>query len=631
MVKYFSIQRLKQAVEHLQCYDSKWVLVPLVFAVNNVGTDGETRVQGDRFFNKYFNGELIGLPKFETGNSLLRPRFAEIAGQLNSPNDYVLYQDTKLWANLYSSRGYREMKQSGYVAGGKGKFKLIEPRFSEEWHRGLSTDFRFEELLVWLYGFSGVADEVNTWELLFQDFQESNLESEKTFLPLYLTRFKVDDNVTWDDSFLIERPSYEEYQHSLIPSWSRDKPRHTSPKQFSPDVLDDEIASEGDPESLYQIVQKFSSALINSGLNFGNRHEEIVRTVLVSLITKPLVILTGLSGSGKTQIVLKLGQWFGEDRWVLVPVRPDWTGGESIFGFEDALDQNSNRAWFVPDVLQFVLHAARNSDFPHLLILDEMNLAHVERYFGDFLSGLESRTAVLPNLFQGEDGRWRLQEGEPIKVPLPSNLFVVGTVNIDETTYMFSPKVLDRANTIEFRVTTEELSDQIRKPNSCTPGDKALVQSFLSFARNDSWHQQYPLNNLSAFTEKVRDIHRILARGGFEFGHRVFYEMMRYAAFYEAASSPDAISESVWKEALDFQVVQKVLPRLHGSQKRLGSTLRSIASFCFFLEPVADKIIAETFNPEDVNQEEAQLKQSFNKLNRMYTNMRSYQFTSFTE
>jgi len=93
MVKYFTIERLKQAVEHLQNYDSKWVLVPLAFAVNNVDTDVETRVQGDQFFRKYFNGDLIGLPRFNTGNNLLRPRFSELTGQLNNPNDYVLLQD----------------------------------------------------------------------------------------------------------------------------------------------------------------------------------------------------------------------------------------------------------------------------------------------------------------------------------------------------------------------------------------------------------------------------------------------------------------------------------------------------------------------------------------------------------
>ena len=79
-----------------------------------------------------------------------------------------------------------------------------------------------------------------------------------------------------------------------------------------------------------------------------------------------------------------------------------------------------------------------------------MNLAHVERYFADFLSGLESRKPLLPDLLREENlGEWQLRSTTTILQPLPRNLFVAGTVNVDETTYMFSPKVLDRASTFE--------------------------------------------------------------------------------------------------------------------------------------------------------------------------------------
>ena len=76
------------------------------------------------------------------------------------------------------------------------------------------------------------------------------------------------------------------------------------------------------------------------------------------------------------------------------------------------------------------------------MILDEMNLAHVERYFSDFLSAIESRKPVLPDLTHDDStGNWKMRVESTVKLPLPRNLFVVGTVNVDETTYMFSPKV----------------------------------------------------------------------------------------------------------------------------------------------------------------------------------------------
>ena len=87
-----------------------------------------------------------------------------------------------------------------------------------------------------------------------------------------------------------------------------------------------------------------------------------------------------------------------------------------------------------------------------------MNLAHVERYFADALSGMESREACLPNLARGQDGYWRAIEGQAPRLPMPKNLFVVGTVNIDETTYLFSPKSSTKPIRSKFRRSTQLLS-----------------------------------------------------------------------------------------------------------------------------------------------------------------------------
>src|SRR5690606_8072426 len=216
----------------------------------------------------------------------------------------------------------------------------------------------------------------------------------------------------------------------------------------------------------------FAAALRDSHIRFGPRHDEVVTAFVVSLATKPFVILTGLSGSGKTQLAVRFGEWLGPDRSRVVAVRPDWTGSEALFGYEDALqdpDEYGRRPWHVPDALAFMLKAARDTEHPYLLVLDEMNLAHVERYFADVLSGMESDQPVLPNLVKEKDGRWRLDPDGPERIPIPENLFVVGTVNVDETTYMFSPKVLDRANTIEFRVDSEDLSEGMRRPMPIQP------------------------------------------------------------------------------------------------------------------------------------------------------------------
>lgn len=378
---------------------------------------------------------------------------------------------------------------------------------------------------------------------------------------------------------------------------------------------------------LAAVTTSFSAALDASHIHFGPRHQELVRSFIAGLTTKRLVILTGLSGSGKTQIALRFGDWLGKDRRLVMPVRPDWTGPDALFGYEDALQQpvHGRKPWYVPDVLKFMLKAAHDPDHPYLLVLDEMNLAHVERYFADFLSGIESDEPCLPDLAQDDEGRWLVQDVDNPKIQLPLNLFVVGTVNVDETTYMFSPKVLDRANTYEFRVATEDLQDGVQKPTATQPGPDELVRGFLEVAKDDAWQDTHPAPERQRVSQQLRQLHRLLAEGDFEFGHRVFYEANRYAAML--ASAGNASLEA----ALDQQVYQKVLPRLHGSRRRLEPTLRALGGFCWDLTVHTTNDPGKAFDPEALRTGEARLPLSFKKVQRMWRSLQANQFTSFTE
>ena len=155
------------------------------------------------------------------------------------------------------------------------------------------------------------------------------------------------------------------------------------------------------PAGYVEVVERFAAASKASGLDYGARHDQLIRSFVTALATKPFAILTGLSGSGKTRLALAFGQWLGDDAVRIIPVRPDWTSPDSLLGYEDPLAESSpdgRLRWVVPQALEFMLQAANNPDRPYLLVLDEMNLAHVERYFADVLSGMESGQGVLPNL-----------------------------------------------------------------------------------------------------------------------------------------------------------------------------------------------------------------------------------------
>jgi hypothetical protein len=382
-------------------------------------------------------------------------------------------------------------------------------------------------------------------------------------------------------------------------------------------------------KELAAVHRAFSDALIQSYITFGAQHDDFVRTFIASLATKRFVILTGLSGSGKTQVALKFGEWLGVDRLLLLPVRPDWTGAEALFGYEDALQRPKagGRAWHVPHALEFMLQAANDPDRPYMLLLDEMNLAHVERYFADVLSGMESGTRCLPNLARGPDLCWQLIDNGPRRLPVPDNLFVVGTVNVDETTYMFSPKVLDRANTIEFRVSTDDLSLQSKKPQPCTTGPEALVRGFLEVARDAEWQDAHAHARLAEFSAALRKLHAELTGSGFEFAHRVYHEAVRFASMLQSAGDPSVES------ALDKQVMQKVLPRLHGSRRRLEPTLSVVGRFAYDLLAGATggQAPVGTFDPLASGLGPAKLPRSFEKVQRMTRILRANQFVSFTE
>lgn len=370
--------------------------------------------------------------------------------------------------------------------------------------------------------------------------------------------------------------------------------------------------------TLADVCADISTKLRESRLVYGSRHDALVRIAVVSLATKRFLLLTGLSGSGKTRLAIAVGDWLGPDRVAVIPVRPDWTGPDALLGYENGLSEaiDGRHAWVVPAALRFILAAARDPGNPYMLILDEMNLAHVERYFADVLSGMESDKEVIPNLALAAK-EWRAQQ--PEKIPFPKNLFVVGTVNIDETTYMFSPKVLDRANTLEFRVVTDDLPDGPSPAKHTDTGDAPLVKRFLYAATSvadDDW------GGRSQMAGWLKSLHSLLSRHDREFGHRVFFEALRFGALLSEAGEPSSLT------ALDLQVLQKILPRFHGSIRQIGDALNALGAFCFH-GPEAKAPTA--FDPCSPPQGDPVLPLSFDKITRMSKRLRANQFVAFAE
>jgi 5-methylcytosine-specific restriction protein B len=366
------------------------------------------------------------------------------------------------------------------------------------------------------------------------------------------------------------------------------------------------------PGDVRVFADEFARLIRASGMRLDR---DQVGVFLAGLLSKPFAILTGQSGSGKTQLAKRLGEWCGEDshgrpRCLVVPVRPDWTGPEFLFGYPDGLAERveDRVVWAVPPTLEFLLRAHRDPAAPYVLILDEMNLAHVERYFADFLSGIESREPVVPNL-SVRSGRWT--ENSPgASLPLPTNLVVIGTVNVDETTYMFAPKVLDRAFVHEFHVSADELDPTLRRPSAAPSAGVETHGHLVRVLQSDDWQFDYPHPQQNQLVDDLKALHRHLARVNLDFGHRVLYESLRFASIASCAGlgGVDAV--------LDYIVMTKVLPKVHGSRQRLETPLL---------------VLQDWAAGEDSSAEDSRLPRTAAKVERMLSTLREAQFVTFTE
>lgn len=510
---------------------------------------------------------------------------------------------------------------------------LMDDRVTRTTQRGIYCVYLFAEDLsgVYLTLNQGVTEpKRQLGPKAGRDFLRANVSELRKRVGTDLTRagYSVDDAIDLETSSTLgsdyeaSTVAYRFYPRTHVP----DSAQLAQELEFLIDTYESKVVTPDQPEiDLAVVASEFSSSLIAANVDFGSRHDELIRTFLSSLLTRPLVILTGLSGSGKSQLAIKLGEWLGEGQALIVPVRPDWTGPEALLGYVDILQANASdgrRVWSVPDVLELLLRAAQDPAHPYVLVLDEMNLAHVERYFADFLSGMESGKPVLPNVVK-EGDKWLDAPGDSNPLAVPRNLFVVGTVNVDETTYMFSPKVLDRSNVLEFRVATEDLTKPV-KPEPLAAAGELSATGLVSAAISDSWQDDHPSENAELFTTALRALHIRLARHDAEYGYRTFYDARRFLSIFSAMGG------GTWMDALDLQVMQKVLPRLHGSRRRLEPVLQELCAFCTDVSWEAAQSGTKV-DPLGSDNATPQLPRSWAKLRRMLVNLRANQFASFME
>lgn len=354
---------------------------------------------------------------------------------------------------------------------------------------------------------------------------------------------------------------------------------------------------------------------------------------LTAMRTKPFLLLAGISGTGKSRIVKQMAFESCPDipalrsdktapgNYELIEVKPNWHDSSELLGYESEI---GGPHYVVTPFVRFLVKAMRYPDVPFFVCMDEMNLAPVEQYFAEFLSVLESRKLLSDGTITSEplikadifskyaDQLHRdldITDTETYKavydrlkkdgLRLPSNLIVVGTVNMDETTHQFSRKVIDRAMTIEMNIEDAETpfknffegGDALHYYDNPQPKDLFLpkvVQASEALSILRAEDASYLKENVPGL---LHSLNSALNGTPFKIAYRVQNELILYF-FSLREENPDEAAEALLTQAMDAILMMKVLPRIEGDEDLLDKPLKALAQFTENY-PQASRKIAE--------------------------------------
>lgn len=325
--------------------------------------------------------------------------------------------------------------------------------------------------------------------------------------------------------------------------------------------------------SIAEIINNIKNYIAAKGFNYN---DGLIENFYLTLKAKPFVILAGTSGTGKTRLVKLFAEAVGatevNGRYKMVAVRPHWSDSSDLFGH---VDLNGR---FIPGaIIDFIKQAEIDSKNPYFLCLDEMNLARVEYYLSDILSVIETRDFIdgkivsAPLVSEFYYGADQNAAGKYGVVRLPENLYLIGTVNMDETTFPFSRKVLDRANTIEFSYV--DLMPVINVDNESYSALN-LDNSFLKteyLLLNECFDS---FDDIQLYCAELQSINKILQQANAHIGYRVRDELIFYLVNNKKYG---LLAEN---EAFDNGLMQKILPRIQGSSAAVKSMLSDLFKHC---------------------------------------------------
>lgn len=305
-------------------------------------------------------------------------------------------------------------------------------------------------------------------------------------------------------------------------------------------------------------IQRFIRRVRQRGFLYDERD---LYNFHISAKSSRLVILAGRSGTGKSGLVRLYGEALGltPSQVAFLPVRPSWMDDGDILGYLDR-----NRMLYFPSdtgLAELLVEASRHPEKMYIVCFDEMNLARAEYYFAQFISVLEKKENPALQLYNPSlEDRVYNHSDYPARIPLLDNVLFMGTVNVDESTYHFSDKILDRANVITLH--QRKFSDMARLTRrEVAPEVEVSADEYRQFRKDEgvvtlSDEELHLLDDLNAALDERG------TSGGI--GYRVVSDMSRYLSNIPSGGPMNR------KEALDMQIVQRVLTKVRGSREQIG-------------------------------------------------------------
>ena len=354
----------------------------------------------------------------------------------------------------------------------------------------------------------------------------------------------------------------------------------------------------------YKEVKYSEKTLMTNNINKGTIVNTKFRSYITAIKTKPFLLLAGISGTGKSRIVRELARACWDEgseefkaqkpkNFEMIQVKPNWHDSSELIGYVSRI--NGER-YVVGPFLRFLVKAIQNPQTPHFLCLDEMNLAPVEQYFAEYLSVIESRKvnadgvvvtdpivdveqtdaykSLIDQLFTDDEERKAyLTEEKGKRLSLPANLIVIGTVNMDETTFSFSRKVLDRAMTIEMNEVDLDAGLTERYEHIGKLGYEELIGTAVEGVDVYSDNQEVcdkALNYLKA-------VNAVLEGTPFKVAYRTRNEFLLYVVnnlpYNKDEEGNELADEYVTARALDEVTNMKILSRIEGDDTKVTDGL----------------------------------------------------------